>query len=812
MVVMTMLLAMAGITSWAQSAISDIPREINANDAVITKLGHATLTMTQSIVKDAQTGRVDTLRSVTHIEWNTEPGTAKRRNAEQRDGFYDHGSSWWYDMHWYTYDYPSINADGQPLILSSMACMPDEDCDYVNGVIIGCHITIASNGECPSQYNTSGTTLSDVGMMMMHASSGTIHASESDNAYYSLVILPDYEGYGVTRDLVHPYIYQELTARQVVDATRYGIALYNTDSQVNSIRHPFRSDWRSVCVGYSQGGAVALATQRFIEQNGLTDELRLTGSVCGDGPYDLISTLMYYTERDNNGEALSMPVVLPLILKSMCATHPYMRNHHESDYFVERFLETGILTWLEEKELDTDEITEAWQELYDESDYFHSVLTSDGKAILGNIVKPELMAYLRDMLAAHPDYASVPVPLPAHRGLVEDVHYALETNCTVRGWQPQHAIFLYHSYEDTVVPEVNRESAGNALGEWVIKLHASVGSAQFDHVGTGREFFVGTEEPNAIRALSDMPYYQTLDDVRNLKDNYNQSSLDDFLPSSGMADGIVKGTLLLNGDEITAEYTLSGMTATLGTGYNACISQYSEGEVVVPETIVVEGTTYPVIAVAPLAFLMCTLLTRVTLPEGLTHVGDFAFVGCRGIQELELPSTLTAIGSGAFIDLPSLQNVVVYAKTPPVWEYNDVFCFHVDGIGDSNAYHTADVTLYVPEGKDEIYRNANFTNQSLGWTTPDGWGYFYNIIEMYDAVGENDYVAEKEVFAYYSNGQIIVSNDGESVLQLVDVAGHVIISEQISGNSTLDMDKAPGLYLLRLVNGEKVRTQKIVVR
>lgn len=529
-VAMALLLVVAGLeVLWAQSAINDIPKEVNPSDAVITKLGHATMTVTQRIIEDTITGNVDTIRSITNIEWDTEPGTAKRRNTEQRSGgsgFYDHESSWWLDMHWYNFNYPSVNAEGQTITLSSMACMPDGDPDYVNGVIIGCHVTITSNKQCPSQYNTSGSSLSDVSLMMNHASSGLIHASESDRAYYNLVILPDYEGYGITRNNPHPYIYQELTARQVVDAVRYGIALYNTDSQVNSIRHPFRSNWRSVCVGYSQGGAVALATQRFIEQNGLTDELHLVGSVCGDGPYDLVSTLLYYTARDNNGEVLAMPVVLPLILKGMCDTNPFMKSHQVSDFFVDRFLETGILTWLTQKELTTDEITEAWKNLYSSSNYFHSVLTSDGKAKLSNIIKPELMAYMRSILSAHPNFASEAVPLPAHRGLVEDVHYALETNSTIRGWQPQHAIFLYHSYDDTVVPEVNRASAGNVLGEWVIKLHASLGSMQFDHIGTGREFFAGTEEANAIRALAGMHYHQTLDDVRSVKNNYNQSSLD----------------------------------------------------------------------------------------------------------------------------------------------------------------------------------------------------------------------------------------------------------------------------------------------
>lgn len=285
-----------------------------------------------------------------------------------------------------------------------------------------------------------------------------------------------------------------------------------------------------------------------------------------------------------------------------------------------------------------------------------------------------------------------------------------------------------------------------------------------------------------------------------------------LLPSSGMAALLVKGTVTLDDNEIEAEYTLNGETAMLGSGYNACISQYLAGEVVVPETIVVEGTTYPITEVAPFAFRMCTLLTRVALPEGMTRVGDFAFVGCRGIQELELPSTLVTIGTGAFIDLPSLESVIVHAVVPPVWEYNDVFCFHADGIGDSHAYYTADVTLYVPEGQDEAYRNANYTNAALGWTTPDGWGYFYNIIAMYDSVDDDAMPAETKAFAYYSNGQIMVNNDGDGVIQLMDVAGRFVSSAPVSGSCAVSVNATPGLYLLRLVSGEKVWIQKIVVR
>ena len=200
-----------------------------------------------------------------------------------------------------------------------------------------------------------------------------------------------------------------------------------------------------------------------------------------------------------------------------------------------------------------------------------------------------------------------------------------------------------------------------------------------------------------------------------------------LLPSFGMASSVVKGTVTLGNTAVQAEYVLEGMSAKLGSGFNACVPHYSVGELVVPPTITVDGTVYPVTEVSSLAFRFCTKLTRVTLPEGLTRIGDFAFFGCQGLLEVELPSTLTTVGAGAFYELSGLQHVFIHAVTPPVWEYNDVFCFHSGGISDTQSYHTNQVTLHVPIGSMDTYRHANFTNAALGWTTADGWGYFNNI-------------------------------------------------------------------------------------
>ena len=532
--------------AFAQPGYGISPEPVDASDATITEMGHLTMTVGREVVVDTLTMRADTLITVKNVEWNTESGTAIARAARRHakaSSFYDQDSDWWLDMWWFKYTYPSINAEGEPVTLSALACMPDEDCDYINNVIIGCHVTITSNKECPSSYSAEGSSASDVSMLMNHAGSGlVIHSTQSNMPYYNLVILPDYEGYGVTRNHPHPYLYQELTARQVVDGVRYGISLYKTDSQVSSIRHAFRNGWRSICVGYSQGGSVAMATHRFIEQNGLTDELQFAGSVCGDGPYDLLSTVMYYVKNEKQGKNLSMPVVMPLILKGMCDSNPYMTSHKVSDYIKPQFLETGILDWLNDKEKTTEDITNAWKELYkngkpasdpdDEGaygpDYYHAVLNEDGTSTLSKMMRYESLTYFTNLYDANQyNFTSATgIPLPTKRGLVEDLHLALESNNMTMGWQPQHPMFLYHSYDDTVVPEVNRERAANTIGEWVIKVHAS-GMLQYDHVGTGRQFFLGIEEFDAIRALAKAPVHPTKEQVSQMRTDFGSNSVDD---------------------------------------------------------------------------------------------------------------------------------------------------------------------------------------------------------------------------------------------------------------------------------------------
>ena len=73
---------------------------------------------------------------------------------------------------------------------------------------------------------------------------------------------------------------------------------------------------------------------------------------------------------------------------------------------------------------------------------------------------------------------------------------------------------------------------------------------------------------------------------------------------------------------------------------------------------------------------------------------------------------------------------------------------------------------------------------------------------------------DNKTFAYINNGNIIITADVEgATLQVIDVMGRMIVSREgdVSRNiSTGGM--APGTYILRLINGDKLMTQKIVIR
>ena len=77
------------------------------------------------------------------------------------------------------------------------------------------------------------------------------------------------------------------------------------------------------------------------------------------------------------------------------------------------------------------------------------------------------------------------------------------------------------------------------------------------------------------------------------------------------------------------------------------------------------------------------------------------------------------------------------------------------------------------------------------------------------ATGNN---SNDDNFAFFSNGSFVINNEGEATLQVIDVTGRVLNSETINGCANVGVNGAAGVYMLRLINGDNMKVQKVVVK
>ena len=73
-------------------------------------------------------------------------------------------------------------------------------------------------------------------------------------------------------------------------------------------------------------------------------------------------------------------------------------------------------------------------------------------------------------------------------------------------------------------------------------------------------------------------------------------------------------------------------------------------------------------------------------------------------------------------------------------------------------------------------------------------------------------VGLEEHFAFYNGHNWTVSNEGQATLQVIDMTGRLISTTTIDGTSQLDVNAATGVYMFRLINGNDVKVQKVIIK
>ena len=270
--------------------------------------------------------------------------------------------------------YPSIDIEGNPITLSGKVMLPK------NGIpkrmILVSHYTVCSNAEAP-----------------------------------------DYIGYGVTAQEVHPYLVMDVTAHNVVDMY---LAVRPWLEAVDRIPDDPSLD----LMGYSQGGATTMAVQYLIETDfsnaDSMDHIMLHRVFAGGGPYDVKATYERFVTTDTAG----YPVAVPLVLQGMIKGNKL--NMQLSD-MMKPFLCDNMDAWINSKRFTSAQINQ----------------------LIGTKVTHELLT----------DEA-----MEQKSEKVAELYKAMTLNSiTAYDWDPQAPVYMMHSIDDETVPYTN---ATHARSHW----------------------------------------------------------------------------------------------------------------------------------------------------------------------------------------------------------------------------------------------------------------------------------------------------------------------------------------------------------
>ena len=291
--------------------------------------------------------------------------------------------------------YPSYDTEYNPVTLSGKVMLPTGR--RPKRLILVSHYTVGSNGEAPSNCFSLEGVLVKLG--------------------YGLII-PDYLGYGVTADKVHPYLVMLTTALNVTDMY---FAVHEWLKAVDML--PEKED--IYLMGYSQGGATTMAVEYLCEL-AYSDPaypdlyIPLHRVFAGGGPYDVKATY----ERFVNTDTASYPVAVPLVLQGMIKGNNL--NVQLND-MMQPWMCSHMDEWVNSKRYCTAEIN-----------------SFIGTNITHNLLTKEAMDQTSEKVA--------------------ELYKAMTENSIISyNWTPKASVYMMHSMNDETVPFTN---AVNAKAKW----------------------------------------------------------------------------------------------------------------------------------------------------------------------------------------------------------------------------------------------------------------------------------------------------------------------------------------------------------
>ena len=213
----------------------------------------------------------------------------------------------------------------------------------------------------------------------------------------------------------------------------------------------------------------------------------------------------------------------------------------------------------------------------------------------------------------------------------------------------------------------------------------------------------------------------------------------------------------------------SGVTTI---GENAFSSMHTLSSVMIPSSVTTIGSS---------AFYYCTGLASVTIPSGVTSIGTYAFAGCSGLRNVVVPDSVTTIGDYAFYKCSGLEtaslperfsgslasHVFSGCSSALVVTYRNIPTFTIENGTLEKVVLNGATSVTVPSGVTSIGVQAFYKLKTLKSVTIPA-----NVTKI-DATAF-DYCSALESFSvasgnpnYKSVGGLLLTQDGKTLVHAV---------------------------------------------